>query len=288
MKAIDFTLPIDFDGVASMDVEEAHSSGVLLREDYTKAAPYPHIVIDNFLPKSYVEHILNAFPVDVSDKDRIFDINYGGHHKRQIQPEGAGPEVQAIFHFFNSAPVLRFLEGLTGIDGLVPDPYFAGAGFHETSRGGKLGIHADFRINKKLACERRLNLLVYLNPEWDDNWGGLLEIWDRKMTRCEKKVSPLWNRCVVFNTDADSYHGHPDPLMCPDHIKRRSVALYYYTASKSIYYEVPDTSTLYAARPGDGADIQKEVRAYRREEFLKDWLPPVALRALNAVRRRLG
>jgi len=150
-----------------------------------------------------------------------------------------------------------------------------------------LGIHADFRINKKLSVERRLNLLVYLNPSWDDGWNGQLEIWDRKMTQCAARISPIWNRCVVFSTDADSYHGHPDALKTPEGVKRRSMALYYYTASKEIFKEVPDRSTMYVARPDDPPEIHKEARAYRVEEYLKEWLPPVGLRALNAIRRRI-
>lgn len=286
MSPVTCTLPID--GVASprLDVAEAHATGELLRETYVTAQPYPHIVIDEFLPHELISYIFDRFPVEKREGDRVFDINYGGHHKRQIQPEQCDANMREIFHFFNSAPMLRFLEGLTGIEGLIPDPYFEGGGLHETSAGGKLGIHADFRINKKLSVERRLNLLVYLNPTWDDGWNGQLEIWDKKMTQCAARISPVWNRCVVFSTDADSYHGHPDALKTPEGVKRRSMALYYYTASKEIFNEVPDRSTMYVARPGDPPAIHKEARAYRVEEYLKEWLPPVGLRVVSAIRRR--
>jgi hypothetical protein len=288
MNIVSNTLPIDGGAHPRMNVDEAYATGEFLRDTYVNADPYPHIVMDNFLPDELIRHIHTSFPAEKLSGDKVFDINYGGHHKRQIQPEECPDDLRSIFHFFNSAPMLRFLEGLTGIEGLIPDPYYEGGGLHETSTGGKLGVHADFRINSRLACERRLNLLVYLNPEWRDEWMGQLEIWDRKMTRCVSRVNPVWNRCVVFSTDADSYHGHPDPLATPPDVKRRSMALYYYTASKAIFKEVPDRSTMYVARPGDSADIHKEARAYRVEEYLRDWLPPVGLRALYAVRRRLG
>jgi hypothetical protein len=283
------TLPVEQQGGQPfLDAAEARALGELLSEAYQQAAPYPHVVMDEFLPEAFIQKIHSLFPQERLNTDRVFDINYGGHHKRQIQPEACETELRAIFHFFNSAPVLAFLEGLTGIDGLIPDPYFEGGGLHETSTGGKLGIHADFRINAKLRVERRMNLLIYLNPRWEDSWMGQLELWDRKMTECHARVSPIWNRCVVFNTDADSYHGHPDALQCPPDVKRRSLALYYYTASKSVFKEVPDMSTMYQARPGDPAEIHKEARKYRTDEYLKDWLPPVALRVLHAVKRRLG
>lgn len=288
MNSAALTLPIETDRGLFLDANEARSLGQLLSEDYQKASPFPHIVMDGFLPEAFIQSILDAFPAAPLQTDKVFDINYGGHHKRQVQPESCPPYLREVFHFFNSAPMLQFLEGLTGITGLIADPYFEGGGLHETSAGGKLGIHADFRINPKLHLQRRMNLLIYLNPEWDDSWAGQLELWDRKMTACQAKVSPIWNRCVVFNTDADSYHGHPDPLTTPEHVKRRSIALYYYTASESIYKEVPNRSTMYQARPGDSQDIHKEARAYRVEEYLRDWLPPVALRVLHGVRRRMG
>lgn len=287
MNVFDTTLPIDGGNRPRMDVKEARDTGAFLHDAYAGADPYPHIVIDNFLPTDLIEHIYQHFPTEQVNGEHVFEINYAGHHKRQIPPENCDDDLRQIFHFFNSAPMLQFLEGLTGISGLIPDPYYAGGGLHETSAGGKLGIHADFRINEQMAVERRLNLLVYLNPTWKVEWKGQLEIWDRKMTRCVSKVDPVWNRCVVFSTDADSYHGHPDPLETPPDVKRRSMALYYYTASSSIFKEIPARSTMYVTRPGDSAELQKEARAYRIEEYLKDWLPPIGLRALNAVRRRL-
>lgn len=102
-----------------------------------------------------------------------------------------------------------------------------------------------------------------------------------------KSVAPIWNRCVIFNTDADSYHGHPDPLTTPDGVLRRSIALYYYTASRAIYEEVPNHSTMYAARPGDNADTQREAAVLRREQHLEQWVPPAVLRYSRAIIRRV-
>lgn len=100
--------------------------------------------------------------------------------------------------------MLQFLEGVVGIAGLIPDPYFNGGGFHEISRGGKLGVHADFGLNDELNLKRRLNVLMYLNDRWDTTWGGQLELWHRAMTYKERAVDPLFNRCVIFSTDEDS------------------------------------------------------------------------------------
>jgi hypothetical protein len=107
------------------------------------------------------------------------------------------------------------------------------------------------------------------------------------MTRKCLEIEPLFNRCVIFNTDADSYHGHPDPLQTPDDVRRRSIALYYYTASKEIYKEVPSTSTMYRARPGDDATTRREARNLLLEQHLRQWIPPALQRYVFALKRRL-
>ena len=218
--------------------------------------------------------------------DKHFESGYQGLHKRQVFPGDCERPHRELFGLFNSAPVLQFLEGMTTVTGLLPDPYFDGGGFHEISPGGKLGIHADFRVNERLHLQRRLNLLVYLNKDWRPEWGGELELWDREMKAKVKGVSPVFNRCVVFSTDATSYHGHPDALACPPGVTRKSMALYYYTASQRVYEEVPASSTAYRARPTDGADVQAQARRLQLSNQLKDWLPPVLFRAIR--RKRSG
>ena len=281
------TLPIELGDGLQMDAAEARSLGSLFSEEYAKADPFQHIVLDNILPDQLIDQILDDFPTDARANDGVFNIGYGGEHKRQVMPDDCDRFSRELFRFFNSRPILQFLEGLTGIDALLPDPYFAGGGYHEISRGGRLGVHADFRINDQLHVQRRLNMLIYLNRDWNEEWGGQLELWSRDMKQCVQRVFPVLNRCVVFNTEADTWHGHPDPLQTPENVTRKSIALYYYTASKHIYQETPKRSTMYVARPTDSAQNKAEARKFRTEEYLKDWLPPVAYRGLSKVRRVL-
>lgn len=282
------TLPIDSHDGLYMDATEAKSLGDLFSEDYAHAQPFPHIVIDGILPEALLDKILQDFPAVVRETDKVYNIGYGGEHKRQILPEECPRFSRELFWFFNSKSVIEFLEGLTGIQGLLPDPHFSGGGYHETTRGGLLGVHADFRINETLHVQRRLNMLIYLNPDWEDAWLGQLELWSRDMKQCVKKVSPILNRCVVFSTEADTWHGHPDPLAVPEGVGRRSIALYYYTASQSIYDETPNHSTMYMARPEDSKEIKAEARSFRFNEHMRDWLPPVALRGFNRIKRVVG
>jgi 2OG-Fe(II) oxygenase superfamily len=281
-------LPLQLDAGLFLDHAEARRIGESLADSYCFADPFPHIVLDNFFPADVVQMALDNFPAQALQSDRVFEMGYAGLHKRQVLPAECNESARALFHFFNSQPMLQFLEGLSAIPGLLPDPYFVGGGFHETTRGGKLGVHADFRVNEQLSLQRRMNVIVYLNPEWDDAYGGHLELWDRQMTKRAKSVAPVLNRCVIFNTDADSFHGHPDPLTTPEGVARRSMALYYYTASKSIINEIPTLDTIYHARPTDGDAIQREARALRKEQWMRQWIPPAMLRYVYAVRRRLG
>lgn len=281
---VNATLPIRMEHGVELDEKSARHFGEELSGSYCFAEPYPHIVIDNFLPQSLVEEIWQRFPVDTLSDDLFFESGYSGLHKRRVHPESCDEYVRNIFHFFNSAPVLQFLEGLTAIEGLIGDPYFNGGGYHEISRGGKLGVHADFRINEQLHLNRRINILIYLNKDWDESWGGFLEIWDKKMTAKVTGVAPVFNRCVIFNTDADSFHGHPDPLNTPADVTRKSVALYYYTASKRVYEDTAAHSTMYVARPQDGTEIKRQAARLRLHNYLKDWIPPVAHRAARRLK----
>ena len=281
-------LPIDTSDGLSLDPVAARSVGESLYGDYCFAEPFPHIVADHFLPDAVARMALAHFPAGALSSDRVFEMGYAGLHKRQILPDECDAAARQLFQFFNSRPMLEFLEGLTAIQGLIPDAYFTGGGFHETGRGGKLGIHADFRVNEQLHLHRRLNVIIYLNEQWEDSYGGSLELWNRDMSARCKAVAPLFNRCVIFNTDATSYHGHPDPLTTPDGVLRRSIALYYYTASKEIYKEVPNVSTIYHARPSDDRAVHREARDLRLDQHLRQWVPPAMLRYVYALKRRLS
>ena len=287
-KHVTAVLPIDAHKGLALDSDEARRNGEQHADRYCFAEPFPHIVLDDFLPADVARIAIDHFPQESLKSDRVFEMGYAGQHKRQILPAECDPEARALFHFFNSQPMLAFLEGLTAIPGLIPDPYFTGGGYHETARGGKLGVHADFRVNEQLHLHRRINAIIYLNEQWEDAWGGNLELWSRDMSRKCVDVAPLFNRCVVFNTDATSYHGHPDPLTTPDGVLRRSIALYYYTASKEIYNEIPNTSTIYHARPEDSAATRREARDLRLDQYLRQWTPPALQRYIFGIKRRLS
>ncbi len=286
---ISATIPIKIDDGVYLDAEKARAFGMDLSKKYCFNQPYPHIVIDDFLPVKLAYEILLNFPNKTNFIEKEYDLNHIGIqvNKRQISPNSTNTFCRNLFGFFNSASFLEFLEGITKINGLISDSYFIGGGFHEISNGGKLSIHADFRINEKLNLNRRLNVLIYLNENWDENWGGHLEIWDKKMQNKIHSISPIFNRCVIFNTDATSYHGHPDPIKCPIDITRKSIALYYYTASNAIYNEIPSSSTMYLSRPNEDALTKRNAYKLRLQNYVKDLLPPILFRGLRKLKTSL-
>jgi hypothetical protein len=200
-----------------------------LRERYVNARPFPHIVIDGLFPDGILEEVLAAFPKPDEIEWRRFDNatekKLGYWHESALKPE-----IQLFLYEMNSAPMLQFLQALTGIEeGLVSDPYYGGAGPHQILPGGFLKVHVDFNWHPLLRLDRRLNMLVYLNKDWKEEYGGHLELWNRDVSRCEAKILPAFNRTVVFSTTDFSYHGHPQPLACPEGRSRKSVSFYYYS-----------------------------------------------------------
>jgi hypothetical protein len=195
---------------------------------YAAGDPFPHIVIDDLFAEATLERVLAEFPAPSDIPWVRFESNtekkLGYSHQATLRPA-----LQEFLWRMNAPPVLEFLEALTGIEGLVPDPYYGGAGPHQILPGGFLKVHTDFNWHPKMRLDRRLNLIVYLNRDWREEFGGHIELWDREVERCVQRVLPVWNRTIVFNTTDFSFHGHPTPLACPAGMSRKSVSLYYYT-----------------------------------------------------------
>jgi Rps23 Pro-64 3,4-dihydroxylase Tpa1-like proline 4-hydroxylase len=208
--------------------------------EYRSAAPFPHIVIDDFLPESSLKSVLDSMPALDDPGVQWGNLNANLSDGRPAQAKKyhlqnvlqMKPAVRELIAELNSGPFTFVLSQLAGIDDLIIDAQLLGGGVHIVQPGGLLRVHADFRRHVSYNLERRLNLLLYLNPGWREEYGGHLELWDPKLEHCVQRVLPIANRCVIFNTGKDSFHGHPRPLTCPDGVNRRSIALYYYSADR--------------------------------------------------------
>ena len=199
-----------------------------LHEEFLSADPFPHVVIDDFLPAATVRDLIDSFPEPAPGWEHFDDPN---QLKYALRDEELIPApIRSVLREMNSQVFVEFLETLSGIKGLLPDPHLLGGGLHQIPRGGTLKVHADFDQHQKLKIDRRLNVLLYLNEDWHDEYGGHLELWNLDRSERVERIAPIANRLVVFRTSDTSFHGHPDVLAVPAGRYRRSLAWYYYTA----------------------------------------------------------
>jgi 2OG-Fe(II) oxygenase superfamily len=272
------------------------------REAYSRAQPFPHVVLDGLFPDALLDEVVREAPTadEQANWVRTHDPNA---LKRGLRDDWTmGPTTRLLLGQFNSAVFINFVERLTGMSGLIPDPHFFGGGIHTIESGGYLRIHADFNQHPRLVLLRRINALLYLNRDWDDEWGGDLELWDRSLSSRVQTIAPIFNRLVIFSITDTSFHGHPNPLETPPGVVRRSLALYYYSAAE----KVEPHSTLWQPgvgeripRPGDAqarvtpvpgelATVNGSASGRSTKQALRDWVPPVVWRAANRFKASRG
>lgn len=252
------TLEVDYDRLQA----EAERG-----DEYNSADPFPHMAIDDFVRPEIMEEVYQEL---VTAEDRPWNGMEDRYQRKFAcaSTREMGPATRALIQFLNGQEMIGFLEKLTGIEGLIPDPSLAGGGLHELRDGGYLNVHADFNFQKRLKLDRRINLLLYFNKDWKEEYGGNLELWDDKMKECVKRYTPDFNRCIIFNTTDKSYHGNPQPVATPDSGTRRSIAMYYYTNGRPEGEVSDEHMTLFQYRPGEASAADKTRR------ILKRWLPP--------------
>jgi len=248
-------------------------------EEYKNNMPFPHIYFDDFLPLKAAEEALREFPQprqlawsefnNPNEKKLAFDV-----------VEKLPLAVRDVLYFLNSRPMLQFLEVLTGIQGVISDPYYVGGGLHQIKPGGKLEVHADFNRHVKLKLDRRINVLVYLNKNWKEEYGGHFELWNRDMARAEQKILPIFNRCAIFSTTSFSYHGHPNPLACPPDRTRKSIATYYYSNGRPEEEASEAHSTLFQHRPGAEETKQSSIKS-----VLRAVTPPIVVDVIRRLKK---
>jgi hypothetical protein len=260
------------------------SLGDQLAAKFQHASPFPHIVVDDIFPATLLDEVLSEYPEPEEVLWQSFDLPT--EVKLALaDTERMGPTTRHLLAEFNGQVFIDFLERLTGIDGLIPDPHYEGGGLHQIRRDGYLKVHADFNRHTRLSLDRRLNVLLYLNRDWPDAFGGQLELWNKAMTRCEARIPPIFNRMVVFATTDFAHHGHPDPLTCPPNRARRSMALYYYTNGRPASEVSYTHTTLFRARPDETI-----ARSRHWRDAAARWVPPalydITRGALNRARDR--
>jgi len=239
-----------------LPIEKLKSLALNHADNYKNASPHAHAVFDDVFEASILKSVIQEFNERETADWREFDTKY--EKKLQLsKDEQLGPHTRSLIHNLNAEPFLHFLETLTGISGLIPDPYLSGGGLHKIKPGGKLGIHIDFNRNDKINTYRRINVLIYLNENWEDTYGGHFELWSDKDGKKKKKILPIFNRMTIFNTTSTSFHGHPEPLNCPPDRTRQSLALYYYTVDPGDSQSDYKHNTVFINEKGETEQIGK-------------------------------
>jgi hypothetical protein len=234
--------------IAPQVLRDAHAHG----HAFVKAEPFRHVVIDDFFAPAYLDRVDLEFPS--FERGSALTENGDLGNKSTVEKiRDLGASFAALDDLIQSKDFLDLVGRLTGIDGLLYDPWYFGGGTHESRHGQDLDAHVDFNRHPIENWHRRLNLIVYLNHEWDDDWGGALELHSdpRAADNRTMRITPRSNRCVIFETTESSWHGFP-PIVLPEskrHLTRRSIALYFYTKERPAE-ELADThSTIYIDRP---------------------------------------
>ena len=203
-----------------------------LAPGWASAAPHPHAVLDGLFGSPVAAGLAAAFPGPTAARWKYRDYpqqrRYG--HLQESGFADVAPALRHALAELNGQAFLDFLEVLTGIRGLIGDPHFVGGGLHLTPPGGFLGVHTDFNADARRGLRRVLSAIVYLNPDWDDSWGGHLELWRSGDAAAATRIAPLCDRLVVMAQGEANFHGQPAPLACPPDRFRASLATYYFVA----------------------------------------------------------
>ena len=236
---------------------------------YQSGKPYPHIVIKNYFDKNFLSKVLDEFPnlskiSSSKNYNNKNEIKFSNNKKKNFKKN-----TKILFKFLNSKLFLNFVQNLASInEKLLPDFELNGGGLHEIKRGGVLKIHTDFNKHPYKNIDRRINVLIYLNKQWKKNYGGNLELWNKSMKKCVKKIAPNFNTMVIFSTNDFTNHGHPNPLKCPETISRKSIATYYFSKGrplKEILKVRKKNTTNFKNRYGDKNDV------FIKKEYLKNF-----------------
>jgi Rps23 Pro-64 3,4-dihydroxylase Tpa1-like proline 4-hydroxylase len=255
-----------------------------LSAQYSDAWPFPHIVIHHFIKEDVLRRVLNEFP----DLSKLKDSAIYYNNNKEIKLASSGMQALSsaaleLTTYLQSDLMMNWLNDLTGIDEpLISDPYLSGGGYHEIRRGGFLKVHADFNKHPKLDLDRRLNLLIYLNEDWKDEWGGALQLFDKNIEKAIQTVYPRFNTAVIFTTTSYTFHGHPDPLDCPKNRSRKSLAYYYFSTGRPQNEVSADKhSTLFKERKNETFKSERNIRS-----IIRDITPPIFVKAAKYLLRK--
>lgn len=223
-----------------------------LRERVRTAEPVRNFCIDNFLDEAFADRVLAAYPT-FEEATRVGRSFSAVNEKGKVQVTDASTFAEPVAELNQTLASPEFLELLSDVfemPNLLPDEELVGGGIHQTGSRGHLDVHVDFNYINERQLHRRLNILIYFNKNWKPEYGGNIELWDKDVKTCVQSFSPIFNRCVVFETNEISYHG-VTAVKCPEGQSRKSFAAYYYTREAPAHWTGESHGTIFKARPDE-------------------------------------
>lgn len=224
----------------------------VLRAQVRQSKPVPNFKIDNFLDEAFAFQVLEAFP-SYEEAVKVGRSFAAVNEFKKVQVTDATLFAEPITRLNGALASPAFLELLSyvfDIPNLLADDQLVGGGIHETGPRGYLDVHIDFNYIEQRQLHRRLNILIYFNRDWKEEWGGNIELWDEHVKVCHHSFAPIFNRCVVFVTNEVSYHG-VTAVKCPSDQTRKSFAAYYYTEEPPVGWTGENHTTIFKARPNE-------------------------------------
>jgi len=221
----------------------------LKNEWRSRTCGFGYIVFDGMFKPDAAEEIYRNYPsIDQAAWSSTTYINQKNKFVKNKFDDS--PFLQQVFDELNSDRFRALLEEITGIEPLLGDDKLFGGGLHQSIKGAFLDVHVDFNYHNESNLHRRMNVLVYMNKDWKESYNGYLELWDMNEKKQLEYVAPVFNRCVIFETNEVSFHGHPKPLSTPTGLSRKSLATYYYTKERPAHEIAPAHSTIHVNTEG--------------------------------------
>ena len=246
-----------------------------LREQLFAATPFPHLVIEGLFNPALLELVREEFDGHAAEAWK--DVKSGYESTRRSQLGAAlGPASQIYFNILESGWFTRWLSEVTATPYLLTDPQRFGGGLHESQVGGAFAIHRDFNYHPHVGLKNEMVCITYLNHDWQDAWGGVLELWNAKDGQCQARVRPEFGHTLILPHGPASFHGHPGPLCPPEGVQRRSVAAYFYTSPKAGQQDPEEAVSIF----------MHTRRADRLKKAVRLMTPPVIWRAVKRLKRR--
>ncbi len=242
-----------------IDFESLQKRQSEIENDFRAKKPFKYVVVENFFKPEAAEIIYKNYPVI---EDGMWDGTTYINQKNKFKKSEfeAGSVMQRVFDELNSPTFLKWLEEVAEIgEPLIADEELFGGGLHQSVNGAFLNVHVDFNMHPKTNYHRRLNVLIYMNKDWKDEYEGHLELWDLSDGKKNQlgKYAPHFNRCVIFETNEISFHGHPKPLNTPKDVNRKSIATYYYTKTRPAHEIAGDHNTIYVNTEGVSGSLKR-------------------------------